>query len=152
MVFLLSISWGISHWRGSGQCWSDSGTNTALSSHAQICSPRAHAAAYLKLHESGSQWQLVFLWLFFFFFISFWGFLSSTNLCFPSLYFVISVQRKKLLCDCGSLPVERRKTPIPPWAQRASVIPFRVSVTLQLLLAFDAQRPNCPRRPSTLRK
>lgn len=78
----------------------------------------------------------------------FFGFLSSTNLCFASLYFVISVQKKKLLCVCCSLPVEERRNlpALPELSGR--VIPFCVSVTPQLLLPCDAQRPNCPTRPN----
>lgn len=41
-----------------------------------------------------------------------WQFHS--NICFASLYFVISVQRKTLLCVCSSVPVgERRRLPAP---------------------------------------
>lgn len=140
---------GISHWRGSEQCRGDSGTNTALSSHCHSRSPWARAAAYSNRHEFRSWWQLVFLSSFPVLFLDF-----CLQQIFALRRFTLSssVQREKLLCDCSSLPVERRDLPALPELPRASVIPLRVSVTRQLLLACDARRPNCPRRPNTLRK
>lgn len=102
MASILSISLGISHWKGSERFWSDSDTNTALSSHCHICSPWAHAAAYSNRHEFGNWWQLVSHSSFQFFF---WiPVFNKSLLCVA----VISVQREKLLCDCSSIPAESR--------------------------------------------
>lgn len=148
MAFSLSISMGISHWKGSEQRWSDSGTNTALSSHCHIRSPWAHAAAYSNWQEFGSWWQLVFHSSFpFFFWISVF---NKSLLCVALLCHLCT--EEEIAVWLQQPPSREEKPPSPPWAPRASVIPFCVSVTLQMLQTCDAQRPNCPRRPNTPRK
>ena len=47
-------------WKGSESLWSDSVTNTVLSSLHHSCSPWAHAAAHSNQQKSGRCWQFVF--------------------------------------------------------------------------------------------
>ncbi len=110
MASILSIS------RGSliGRAQSDAAVTVAQTQHYHhtvTFALHGHTLLLIQICTNlGAGDSLFFIALF----LSFFGFLSSTNLCFTSLYFVISVQRKKLLCDCSSLPVEMRNLPALP--------------------------------------
>lgn len=112
MASILSISWGISHWKGSEQCWSDSGTNTALSSHCHSRSPRAQTAAYSNRHEFASWWQLVFHSSFtFFFWISVF---NKSLLCIALLCHLC--MEKEIATWLQQPPRRKEKAATPPWA------------------------------------
>ena len=107
------------------QLWCDSGTNTALSCHCHSRSPRAQAAAYSNRHIFGSWWHPH---------PPFFDFCLQQTFalrCFSSS----TLYRGRNCCVTAAASQWRGETSPPP---RASVIPFCVSLTLQL--GYDAQR------------
>lgn len=151
MASILSISRVISHWKGSKQRCGDSCTNTALSSHCHTL--HWHMLLLIQIGMSlGAGDSLFFIAVSLSFF---WGggrisVFTKSLLCVALLCYLCT--EEEIAVWLQPPPSREKKPPSPPWAQRASVIPFRMSVTLQLLLACDALRPNCPRRPNTPRK